>query len=534
MDQAVSPTPTDTAHTWRPLRLLNFYRVILSGAFLIVAALDLSIKPLGTYSPELFTITAGGYFLAACISALTISLRRPGFGIQVFTQVMLDVLALTLIMHSSGSVQSGIGMLLIVTIAGGSLLLAGQASLHLAATATLAVLIEHTYYQISTPEPADAYTRAGLLGIAFFATAILAHTLAKRIRESEALARQRGADLADLQQLTKYIVQRMQTGVALVDEQHKLWMLNESGSKLLGIPSPERAVPLDQASPQLGAQYHSWLKNSYSRGHRFRPLGGSAEVLPRFAKLSGKSETVIFLEDSTALAMQAQQLKLASMGRLAGSIAHEIRNPLGAISHAEQLLSESPNLDNADRRLTEIIRNNSKRMNAIIENTMQLGRRRESAPETIKLKPWLARFKDEFCHGQNVDMELVTLTVEPDELEIQFDADQLHQIIWNLCHNGARHSRDHSGKPTLHIKAHMSDNNAHLDIIDNGPGISEEDAEQIFEPFFTTESSGTGLGLYIARELSECNHAHLNCLKAETGGCCFRLTFVNPEQEEPL
>jgi two-component system sensor histidine kinase PilS (NtrC family) len=246
-----------------------------------------------------------------------------------------------------------------------------------------------------------------------------------------------------------------------------------------------------------------------------------------------RAGTLIFLEDTARMAQQAQQLKLASLGRLTASIAHEIRNPLGAISHAEQLLTESTDseasTDAGDKRLLEIIHTNTARVNDIIENVLQLSRRDLSMPEDLPLKDWLQDFIQEFVHSQKCDPADVALYLEPEDCTVHMDASQLHQVLWNLCQNGLRHSQDYPGQPKLELHGGIAADSrkAFLDIIDHGPGVPPEARQNIFEPFFTTESKGSGLGLYIARELCECNQARLSYVAIPTGGACFRIEFAD-------
>ncbi len=530
--QATNLNNPPSYQTWRPLRLFNLYRLVIAGLFAVYAYSDISIKSFGEYNPVLFKWIAALYLIICLANAFTIQLRKPGFAVQIHIQVILDIIAITLFMHASGGVQSGLGMLIIVAVASGSILLAGRAAMVFAALATLLVLAEHSYMQISDSLTATTYPQTGLLGAAFFATALLAHALAKRVKESESLAARRGIDLANMQQLTQYIIQQMQTGVAVIDSDARLWQINESARQLLNISPPLQKTPLTDICPELAIQQQLWQKEPTTAPCRFKPSNSDTELLPHFANLGKGRDTLIFLEDTASVRQQAQQLKLASLGRLAGSIAHEIRNPLGAISHANQLLSESENLDKHDTRLSEIIHTNSQRMNNIIENILQMGRRDQTIIEEIQLRPWLEEFIDEFCRSQGIATELIQLEVEPADLSIEFDASQLQQILWNLCQNGARHSLSHSGNASLLLHAgHKSDNpTPFLDIIDHGPGITEDTAEHLFEPFFTTEKTGTGLGLYIAKELSECNHAQLNYFPTDDGGSCFRITFADPRR----
>jgi two-component system sensor histidine kinase PilS (NtrC family) len=307
--------------------------------------------------------------------------------------------------------------------------------------------------------------------------------------------------------------------------------MNESAWYMLGLPSLGGSANkmLDAVSTELAQQFDEWQNHELSETRVFSPGGINKDLLPSFTNLgSGRQAgTLIFLEDTARMAQQAQQMKLASLGRLTASIAHEIRNPLGAISHAEQLLAEAVTDNPADRRLLEIIHTNSSRVNDIIENVLQLSRRDRSIPDDILLKDWLEKFVDEFTHNQNLRPGDIGIHIDPEDIIVYFDATQLHQILWNLCNNAVRHSQGYNRQPLIHLQGGWPSDmhRPFLDVIDHGPGIPPEQTENIFEPFYTTEAKGSGLGLYIARELAECNQARLSYIAIPTGGSCFRLEF---------
>lgn len=533
MKNSISTPDSDTLpsrHTWRPLRLFNLYRCVIAGLFFGIAFFDIKLDPVGTAQPLLFKATTSLYLLATIINSFTIQRRKPDFAFQAYLQALIDLTAITLIMHASGGIRSGIGMLLIVAVAGNSLLHGGRTALQFAAIATLLMLGEHTYFQLNHVIGTAAYTQAGLLGASFFTVALLAHALARRIKESEKLAAQRGIDLGNMELLTQYIIQQMQTGVAVIDQDARIWQINESARQALDPPKSSKRLPLSQVSENLAEQYQRWLADPNFQPGQFASPSNGADYQPRFAKLNEAGATLIFLSDTSELTHQAQQLKLASLGRLSGSIAHEIRNPLGAISHAGQLLAESPNLDKHDLRLTEIIKTNTKRMNQIIENVLQLGRRDRAIPEDIQLQDWLAGFIEEFFRSNNISADQVQFSHPNEPINTEFDATQLHQVLWNLCQNGMRYSLQHSHKPDIQIALHADTPTPYLDVIDYGPGVEQDCIEHLFEPFFTTETKGSGLGLYIANELCENNHAHLSYHRADTGGSCFRLSFADPRR----
>ncbi len=523
-----------SAQTWRPLRYFNYYRIVLATVFSVVFLVRIGPRILGNYQPLLFQTASLAYLALALLSAYTIHVRRPAFAIQVNSLVLIDIAALTLMMHASGGLTSGLGILIVIAIAGAGVMMVGRLAMLHAALATLAVLGEQTYAHLSSSFDTTAYTQAGLLGITFFATALLAYVLANRARESEALARQRGVDLANLEQVNDYIIRHMQSGVLVVDRDENVRLINDAAWNLLARPTLAREQRLDQLSLPLRERMHHWRESGDPQDQPFQPAQDGAQVVPRFAQIGSDQQaaTAIFLEDATEANQRLQQLKLASLGRLTASIAHEIRNPLGAISHAAQLLGESPQLEHNEQRLTQIISNHSKRMNAIIENVLQLSRRETSHPRSFALLPWLQGFAEELQAVQNLAPEQLHVQVQPAELEIHIDPTHLQQVLWNLCGNALAHAAAPHRIPQIQLVGGLNDyGTPYLDVIDNGDGIAAEIAEQIFEPFYTTATHGTGLGLYISRELCECNRARLNYLQTATGGSCFRISFSTSQRK---
>ena len=524
----------ETAYTWKPLEFLNAYRFLISVFLAALIYTDTLFAPLGSTNPRLFLATTVGYLALSLVYAPMLHWHKPAFRFQVSLQLLTDIVATILLMHASGGVSSGVGNLLIIAVAGGSIVLQGRHALLFAAVASFAVLGEQFYEQYQQITRANTYTQAGLLGLTLFVTAVLAHLFARRIRESEALAKKRGVDLANMAELTEHIIQRMQTGILVVDGDNRIRLINESAWYMLGMPSTAGAPTVDSLFPPLARQLQTWKSDPEVAPAVVQPSPSHPSFMPRFARLSQEDNpaTLIFLEDTSATAQRAQQLQLASLGRLTASIAHEIRNPLGAISHAGQLLAESPNIDTHDTRLTQIISDQSRRMNAIIENVLQLGRRTKTSAELITLHSFLTNFVRDFLLQHNAPAETVSISIDPEEIQIRFDPTHLQQILTNLCDNALRHGGDFTGTPTVEIQGGLSldMNRPFLDISDHGDGIGPDMAAHIFEPFYTTSTSGSGLGLYISRELAEANQAHLNYIPLPGGGSCFRLSFQDPRR----
>ncbi len=489
-------------------------------------------------SPLLFTVSLF-YLLVGIIAVFSVLKRWPDFTGQVYTLTVIDILFITFIMHAAGGAGSGWGVLLVVAMAGSSLIMSLRAVLFFALFASMIVLGEQFYTQTLIFQPNTSLAQSGMLALVILVVSLSIHLLANKLRESEALAAERGSDLANMVQLTRYVIKQMQTGIVVLNRLDQVHLVNESARHQLGLKGDVEGVALIAVCSELSSRLSVWKTGRPSAKSTFRANEMSIDLLPHFARLGTDhkiSGTLIFLDDIAAMAQQAQQLKLASLGQLTASIAHEIRNPLGAISHAGQLLAEAPDLSQSDLRLTEIIRKHALRVNTIVENILQLSRSGQSQPVQINLHDWLVQFVDEFCSDQHLDRtQDIATTFELKTIIVHFDTTQLYQVVWNICHNGLRYSQPGEGAAKLELRVGFTrkSHRAYLDIIDFGPGISTEEIERVFEPFFTKETEGTGLGLYIARGLCEANQARLNYLPAINGGSCFRITFADTRRVLP-
>jgi len=522
---------------WRALRLLNLYRIIVSFVCIVVFLFVKHPSPLGDASPDLFFGAVSFYLFCSLFSLIFIYKETPQLDVQVYFQTFIDIVVIIAMMHASGGIMSGLGILLVVPVAGAGILLAGKVSVAIAAAASIALMLEQIYGDLVLNTGKAFYAQHGMLGATFFATAILANVLARRIRVSEALANQRGIDIANLAQLNEYIIQRMGSGVIVVDKTHRVRLINETAWYLLGMLPCQQKQHIEELSSELFSQFRHWSKNP-NEERKMIPMPGAVDVMPRFIRLGTTVDAgaLIILEDSSEMNQKAQHLKLAALGRLTASIAHEIRNPLGAISHAAQLLEESPKISSADRRLSQIISEQSVRMNRIIENVMQLSQRDNVKPQTFVLNSWISDFMDEFVDHQKIDKAHIAVDITPKETSVVFDPSHFHQVLTNLCQNAIAHGVNNRGRPWLTLRGGETreSRGPFLDVIDYGAGIDPETAQHIFEPFFTTKVKGTGLGLYIGGELCESNQAKLEYIPIPTGGSCFRITFNSPKKTKSI
>ncbi|MEQ8230937.1 MAG: ATP-binding protein, partial [Gammaproteobacteria bacterium] len=489
---------------------------------------------LGRIDLPLFAGAAVAYAVGAVVAQFFVEQRKFPYRALVYGLSLVDIVAITVMMHAAGGVTSGLGMLLVVAVAGTCLLASGRAGVFFAALASIAFLGETVFGTLYLDYASANYTQAGLLGAACFGTAILASALAERARRGEALAARRAVDIENLSLLNEHIVRRMRAGIMALDRDTRVVLMNDAAGEILGRDAPPAAgVPLGNLSRQLENAYEGWVRTGENPENTITGRG-SINALVSFTELGagsgGQSGTLVFLEDAAETRQRAQQLKLASLGRLTASIAHEIRNPLGAISHAGQLLSESPALADEDRRLIEIMLQHTQRVNTIIENILTLGRRKDVVPESFDLTTWFAGFRAELQQRFALADDDIVTRWQEEPIVVRMDKTQLHQVLWNLSENGLRYAE---ASPRLAFTGGVNAGNGrpYIEVQDSGRGLDPAVADRLFEPFATSEANGTGLGLYIAREMCESNQATL-LLMPGAGGCCFRITFAHPSRQQ--
>jgi len=524
----------------RVLRFVGVFRAAISAGMLVIA-LGYPVSPiLGARDPEVFLTTSAVYCTFAFL-VLAWQWQRPVIlPLVALFELGADILAVTVLMHASGGIQSGIGGLLVVFVGSASLSLRGRQAFFAAAVAALALLAEQAVSVLGQTAPTAEFVAAGVLGAIIFMIASAAYPLARRLEESEALARQRGIDLANLAQLNEYIIQNLRESIVVVDETNRIRLINQSAAEHAGIRTREPGQDLARLAPHLSRMLADWRRqgNPLLQPPSFLSADGTTRINAYLAPLGGHEDgpVLMFLEDAGLLAQKIQQTKLASLGRLSASIAHEIRNPVGALSHASQLLEESGSLHPDDRRLIEIIQTNSRRVNEIVENVLQLSRRENSRPELIGLGSWTREFAAEF--SATLELHEGQITVLPaEEVEVRMDPGHLRQIVWNLCDNAVKYASGNGGIAVeISFGRLPGSRRPYLEVADSGPGIPEELREQIFEPFATGRNGGTGLGLFISRELCECNRAALihesragrGGSDASNSGSLFRVVFADP------
>lgn len=526
--QSVSQFDQDQRHpTLVALRWLFLFR------FMILVGLILTLSPIikdhanGGIDTQLVWYTLVVYTPLVLLGGVGLASRWPQRIQQVQIAIFVDILAYTLLMHAAGGIASGLGILLAVAVAAASLMMAGRLSLLFAALASLAVITQQIFSVMLDDAHATSFTQAGLLGLLFFMVAQLSHVLYRRARSAEALAARRKVDIDDLSKLNDFIIRSIGTGILVADGERNVRLLNQAALDLLGARRFKTGAALSELSPELGAWLALQVRSSHPNGRLIqighREIRVSLKLLGEY-RASG---VIIYLRDNQEVAREAQQIKLASLGTLTASIAHNIRNPLSAMTHASQLLAESPGLNHDERHLLEIIRRNGARIEETVHSVLQLSSRNQRQPSLIELSAWLGEFSNEFRERHDLNDNALQIRFETDAITVTTDPRHLHQILANLCENALIHGRQDDQPARIQIRVGQTDElgEALIEVIDAGPGIDPSIANEIFNPFYTTKTKGTGLGLYIARELAESNGIRLTYRSVEPHGSCFRLLF---------
>lgn len=515
---------------WRSLRLFNGFRLLVVLGLALGLQLRVGTQTLESAQLTLLIVMLMAYATVSCLYFFTIVWRRPRFSFQLTAQVSIDIVFIVLLMHTMGGIRSGLGMLLLPYLAAAGLISRGRMTLFHAALATLALLGESIWKAWTTEGSIYAdYFSPALLCLASFAVAWLAHRLARFAEENRALAEKRGLDLANLAKLNERILQDVSDGVLVVDALDIVHQYNEQIVRLGSIP-PQRGELLEHWSPALAARLAQWRDGEWSQAALLQLQRKT--LRPRFLALGADREgnVLIYLEDMDKLRREAQQLKLAALGRLTANLAHEIRNPLGAIAHAAQLLQEEGEDNPMIGRLTRIIDDNARRLDHMVSDVLELNRRDRVRRVDLVLEEWLPAFIESFTQQEGITVSLPVSGGVPHH--VRFDAGQLQQVLWNLTRNGWRYCSKLPG--SLRFVLGESDGYPVLDVVNDGPPVPPDALHQLFEPFFTTDAKGTGLGLYIAREICAANGASLEYLSPADGGACFRILFgvVDAEKDE--
>jgi two-component system sensor histidine kinase PilS (NtrC family) len=508
----------------KALRYFNLFRLVAAAVFLVLGARI----GLGLEAPRFFWFVALFYLATVLALGFPDAENRIGFRRLMAIQSFMDMLILSIVMWTSGGYPSGIPVLMMIMLAGYGLLAEGRIVLFIAALATIGVLTENGWRAFIAHGKMGAadFFQVALACISFFIIALGARLLAQRARANASLAAVRGVALAQQQAINAHIIHDMRDGVIVLRADGIVRQANPSACMLLGLDDMEDR-PLADVAPAL-AEYCRTDANE--TGQLFE-LGQARHLLRcRVMGRAGngedsesESDMLIFLTDLEDIQRRMQQLKLISLGRLTASMAHEIRNPLSAVTQAAELLCEEKRAS-MQARLVKIINDNARRIECMIRDVLAVGRQDRTQPEALPL----AKFVSELFEASGLggkDKKAIFQADIGTGLTLGIDRAHLHQIFDNLLSNARRYC---SGKPgSIRVWAEDAGNGlVRVHVCDDGPGFDEQARAHLFEPFFTSHAKGTGLGLYIARELAEANGFDLEPLDndPEHPGAHFILT----------
>lgn len=517
----LSPRHAERSSLGVSFRYFHLYRLAVATIFVVLGFLQADQWSLGASSHALFSYVALIYWVGAFALVLGADRIWRGEAPRLTFGVLFDIVVLTVLLHATGGIRGGLAFMHVVVLAGAGLVGQGRLAVFYAAFASLAVLFEQGLRWVGQGADVGEFVQVGMVSIGYFGTAVSARLLARRVIANEELARRRGADLAEQVRVNQRVIRDMDDGVLVTDIHGELRQYNPQFRRML-MPLNDPPHTVADFSPQLDVLLQSVRQQGGEQVRRLNLPDGRGEFRVRVVPAGDGGGVLVFLEDLARLQAQARQIKLAALGRLTANIAHEIRNPLSAISQAAELLQEERRGESFTR-LLRIIGDNSQRLDRLVRDVLDLGKRDRAEPEAIALRPYLNGFAEEFCLHQP-DAQGRIKVEHGVEAALCFDRGHLHQVLWNLLVNALRYASFEPGAVRLRVES--SGDVTELHVTDDGAGISEAARMRLFEPFFTTHGKGTGLGLYIARELCEANAASLDFMD-NSPGAHFRLRGRN-------
>jgi len=516
----------------RELYFFALYRVLI--ATLLAALVFSPLTPFAgeAHRPLLAKAVAVGYLLVS-LALLLWGRNERWLQSIVFGSVLIDIVAATLLSHALPGASAGISMLLLFNIAAAALLLPLARAMMLALLASIASVTEYIWQAFEGSDNLRTLAELAMFVTSYLALAFISYQIGSRTRRTQQLADRRSAEVANLFEVNELIIRRMRTGVLVVDAAGQITLVNEAASALLGDSEDNTGAEpqsLANASPELSRRLQRWRSGWQEEEQPLQLIPDQPEVLPRFARLLADSDlTLVFLDDTSVVSKRAESLTLSTLGRFSASLAHEIRNPLAAINYATQLLEESDHIGDADRRLLQIIHQQCQRTNGIVESVLAMARRERANPENLDLAAFVRRFVLEYKQTLSQDTDSLEVIIREPSVPALMDSRHLHQVLTALVHNALKYGRVAEEPARVRIRVASGERNAVIDVMDRGPGIPDAIAAQLFRPFYTTSEHGTGLGLYIARELCRANQAQLDYVSVPGGGACFRLTLSTPK-----
>lgn len=569
--------------------IYSIYRCVVSAFLMMTGYATFQVSNNGAKEgilPTLLQQTTLSFYLLFSVILLGLFYfvsKRPQR--QLAFGLAIDVIILSLLLYTSGAPDLQLTMLYMVVVAASFMLLTAPQALIITLMAIIFVIYQQFFFAIANSLNLSNLGDALLMSLSFLAVGFLSWTTSQRLVQVEKMAEIHAKEVSRLNAINHEVISKMVSGVLVIDNQ-KVVLANQAACQLLHVNAyfedDDQALSLlqhqltslhpelcdwflsfqrDESHPEdtpLASSHPNATRQSYDTGAANTKEAASLlssypytfiYELPPFASTSlvdklrveltplKNNSQLLIIEDLRREQAGAQQLKLASLGQLTASIAHEIRNPLATISQASQLLLEDiaeldaqnaksgTNLDhslatqaqmNDNRELYQMIFTQTKRVNRIIEDVLKLSRQQKPQRKAIAIEGWMRQFLSEHFQAHDVFLKVTANPI------IYFDPHQLEQVLVNLINNGLRYSSRSHPHAFVEIEIYCLDNDAIIDILDEGNGVKTADLPRLFDPFFTTDAEGTGLGLYLSQAFTEANHARLLYVP-EHQKTCFRL-----------
>lgn len=447
----------------------------------------------------------------------------------------VDALVLTTLLYFSGGNDLQVILLFLVQVAAAFMLVRSNQAILLTIFAITLVIYQQFYQTLKSDVNYALVNNVASMAISFIGVAYLSYTLSKRLKQIERLSERQVNEVNALNAINNKIVQIIDQGVVVLSHDLEIFIANDTAIDQLHLPKTLDNFNLPDISPLLAARLAPIIEQPEATlivrldvpttrtplAVGIEPNNQSFNDLRLRITQLRQQYAIIFIEDLRHELSRAQQLKLASLGQLSASIAHEIRNPLATISQASQLLMEEVNeadsgLSDDNILLYEMIYHQTIRVNKIIEDVLKLSRQQRPNFVYIEPKTWLNDFIQENFSGHDIFLHCHT------DKGFMFDNHQLAQILVNLINNGLRFSSKTQPHAFVTLQVYKSGKFIHIDVIDTGHGVAKENIQYLFNPFFTTDNQGTGLGLYLSQAFCQANYANLEYVPGK-GQTCFRI-----------
>ena len=540
----------------RQLRWYIAIRVVAIGSVLLAGALiQLAAGPTAADNlPPVFLYSLAALTFAATLVYIALfRLLHERYALQAYIQFVGDLVLITGLVYYAGGIASPFSMLYLIIIAVASTLLRRRAGILVASIAyvfyaTLLIGIYSGFFHPRGPsQAADPELlwrlnyNLGVHFVGFYAVALLTSYLSQHVTRAERELEEKSEDLADLQVVHRDVIESISSGLVTTDLDGIITSVNRAGLAILGpqegelLGSPIQSsgfLPVERWQELTAASGQRGRKRSeieLKRGNRITYLGFSiSQLTDAFGTLRGY---IVIFQDLTRWRRLQEEVRMkdrmAAVGELAAGLAHEIGNPLAAISGSVQMLSGSTAGEGPERKLIEILLKESQRLDRTIKGFLRFARPRERLSVRFDVARQLAENFELLKNSDEVsERHELKIDLEAESAYLIADPDQVSQIFWNLTRNALR-AMPEGG--TLQVIGRLADDSYRVQFRDNGRGMSEEQRANLFHPFRSFFDGGTGIGMAIVYRIVQEHGGHLGVDSRPGGGTTITVELPTAE-----